>query len=71
MKPKSKFNKKRCMKCKWSSRVSYGFNNDGFTPKEQLCCMYKKDTGNLVMIDKKVVDLRGDDYDNCKLFERK
>ena len=71
MESKSKFNKKKCLKCK------YHGTGCGHSVKTQAgvlkvhcnysivdkTCLQKLDDGT-------IIDRRGDDYDNCKLYEK-
>ena len=64
MRQKGKFNKSKCKKCKYSSKIN-GMN------VTSVCCNYLiiNESSCLKNIDGKVVDIRGDDYNNCQLYE--
>ena len=72
----SKFNKKKCLMCKYAVNTSGGYmvhdkSGKTFTllcdysggNKDNECCLY-------IGEDKKVHDRRGDDYNNCLLFDQ-
>lgn len=59
----SKFNKSKCATCIYHSR------NSGRVGKQPIICNYSGITGHTCLTSegRKVVDKRGDDFDNCKL----
>ena len=70
---KPKFDKRKCLKCKWHGLgcggypVRVGFNGRtlpiycNYSISERTCLKKLKDGS--------IIDSRGDDYNNCKLFE--
>ena len=68
----SKFNKRKCAKCKY--RCTFSGANTGFkVSARNIGCYYGviSNTGTcLHLVNGKIIDRRGDDYDNCKLFEK-
>ena len=72
---KSKFNKKKCEQCKYhgyfgsKSQNAYSSNEAALN---HVMCEYAKcnKTTCLRLVGKELVDLRGSDYNNCKLFEK-
>ncbi len=63
MEHKSKFNKNKCKKCKYHG----GANINGNT----IHCYYAN-TGKTCLhrVGKEIIDRRGNDYNNCLLYER-
>ena len=61
----SKFNKKKCKKCKWHGRLCSGGQSGIYCNYSSL---HRKSC--LKRIGKDVVDVRGSDYDNCLMFEQ-
>ena len=52
------FNLKRCKKCKYHGGIS-----------SDICCDYSRTgTTALKKVGNKVIDMRGEDPDNCKLY---
>lgn len=78
---KAKYNKEKCYRCKYHSEATCGYlvkimNNDGSYRMATVCCDYLTITGKSCLVDvadkngyKKTIDRRGDDRNNCKLFE--
>lgn len=66
MKYKSKFDKKKCQRCKYHGKVQGALNGSG------IHCYYgvinKKSC--LQVQNNKVIDTRGDDFRNCLLLEK-
>lgn len=67
----SKFNKRKCAKCKYRCTFSgtAGFN----VSSRNVGCYYSVVSNNgscLHLVNGKIKDRRGDDYDNCKLYEK-
>ena len=57
------FNKTKCKKCKYRAKC----NGEGV---KVLACNYSSYHGTcLKRVGKEVIDLRGNDPDNCKLYE--
>lgn len=70
MKSKPKFNKKKCVKCKYhSTGLGYPVMIDGH--QKTIHCNYSI-TGQtcLRMTENGIVDARGYDYNHCKLYEK-
>lgn len=68
-----KFDKSRCLKCVFRLEDTSGYstkNARGDTVT--LVCNYAGVTGHTCLhtVGKKVVDKRGDDYNDCKLFKK-
>lgn len=66
---KSKFNKHKCAKCQYMGKasVSYGSRATG-----GIYCDYGNRTGQTCIYrsGREILDRRGDDFNNCKLYER-
>lgn len=64
---KSKFDKKRCKKCKWHGKMAYGTTSPVY-------CNYTATApegyGCLRIIQGEKIDMRGTDYSNCLLYEK-
>lgn len=69
---KPKFNKSKCRKCKYhGTGVGYPikqgdnvvFIHCNYTHRDRGSCLRKLEDGT-------IVDIRGEDYNNCALFER-
>lgn len=71
-KTKPKFNKDKCLKCKYHSKqLSGGYQGKGEDGKNYYVhCNYSK-TGQTCLIDTgfDTYDMRGEDYNDCKLFK--
>lgn len=68
---KPKFNKNKCVKCKYHTRSSVGHPVRVGNNSVRICCNFASITGCTSLKPgpyNSVTDLRGDDYDNCKLF---
>ena len=70
------FNKKKCRKCKYHSYVGHAVQRGEYTGDyrdNQVVCFYsirsKSGHGCLHRVGKEVIDRRGTDPENCKLFE--
>lgn len=61
-----KFNKKKCKKCKWHGKLCSGGQGGG------IFCNYGSlhKRSCLTRIGRDVVDIRGNDHDNCLMFEK-
>lgn len=74
MRNKPKFNKTKCLKCKYRLERMSGFyvgKRNG--RKISVACNYSSIKGHTCLRPsgyRQTYDLRGDDYDNCKLFEK-
>lgn len=56
----SKYDKSKCSKCKWRGKLSFGF-----------CCYYSLSGQSAYRRQgKELIDARGEDYYNCKLFKQ-
>lgn len=73
---KPKFDKKKCLTCIYHGEgVGYSVrvpNKDGTYSLKVVNCNYAGVTGETCLKpapNNEVIDLRGDDYDNCKLYE--
>lgn len=68
MEYKPKFDKKKCKRCKYRGRGTGYIVKTGFSP---IHCDYARtnDQTCLTRIGKDVIDRRGNDYNNCLLFE--
>ena len=67
----SKFNKQKCMKCKYRCTVSSGAGLK--ISARNVACYYgalSNQGSCLTLVKGKIVDRRGDDYDHCKLYEK-
>lgn len=64
---KTKFDKQKCKSCMYCGRRqtyhSAGFMYCNYAGIEGQTCLHK--------VGKDIVDRRGDDYDNCKLYVKK
>lgn len=64
MKKSTKFNKEMCKQCRFHGRISgvdTGTVFCNYASLNDTTCLYRK--------GRHVVDMRGYDHDNCKLFE--
>lgn len=69
----SKFNKAKCAKCKFRCNVSASAGAEYKQSNRNIGCYYGElsHKGTCLQIqDGKLVDRRGDDYNNCKLYEK-
>jgi hypothetical protein len=66
---KAKFSKRKCLRCKYHGIGCGGYTTIKNGKSVQVYCNYSvtEDTC-LKLVDGKVIDQRGDDYYNCKLF---
>jgi len=70
-KHRSKFNKSKCLQCKYRCTFSGGAGLK--VSPQNVACYYGalSQTGTcLRLVNKQIVDIRGDDYNNCKLYEK-
>lgn len=63
------YNKKKCRKCKYSSYIGGGHKK--YTSDLKITCNYSMITDQTCLFRKngKIVDRRGNDPENCKLFD--
>ena len=63
------FNKEKCRKCKYYSVLDGGWYDNG--SDDRIFCNYSSCTGNTCTKRQngKIIDIRGNDPENCKLFE--
>lgn len=70
---KPKFNKRKCVKCKYHGTGCNGYPvRVGFSDRTiPVFCNYSKTERTCLkkLNDGRIIDLRGDDYNGCKLFE--
>ena len=67
---KSKFDKRKCMKCVYKCTMSLG--SGAKASPNNVACYYSVMSNNgscLELVKGKLVDRRGNDHDNCKLFK--
>lgn len=72
MRKKAKFNKSKCLKCKYHYKMSNCFQ--GRTERGayySVVCNYASITDHtcLTREGNRVIDRRGEDYNDCKLFQ--
>ena len=71
MRNKPKFSKKRCLRCKYHGLGHHGFVTCIDGKGVNIYCNYATITGHTCLkpvSPHESVDLRGDDYYNCRLF---
>lgn len=70
MEHKSKFNKQKCVTCKYHGKASTA-DGTGNKNLNGVHCYYAN-TGETCLrrVGNKVIDIRGEDFNNCKLYER-
>lgn len=71
MRKGSKFDKKKCLKCKWhGTGIGYPVKISEIR-HDVIHCNWSSynDSACLKMVNGEVIDIRGDDYHHCKLFE--
>lgn len=71
MSDKPKFNKRKCLKCKYHSRLSQGYSVRVGHESIHVICNFATVTGITCLkpdSNNSTTDLRGEDYDNCMLF---
>lgn len=72
MRNKPKFDKQKCLKCRYHCKFSAGYHVvDGKGEGENIACNYASITNSTCL--KRVArdelkDIRGEDFNNCKLF---
>lgn len=71
MRDKPKFNKQKCLKCKYHAFSSNGYRAVIGRGSRDVICNFATITGITCLKPEpgySTSDLRGEDYDNCKLF---
>ena len=67
----AKFNKQKCLKCRYHNYGCGGYLATVRKRRQAVYCNYASITGNTCLKPTGLfttVDVRGDDYNNCKLF---
>lgn len=71
MRNKPKFNKRKCLECKYRGYISQGHLIRTGNKSVHVCCNFASITGITCLkplSGYRTTDLRGDNYNNCKLF---
>jgi hypothetical protein len=66
-----KFNKRKCLRCKYHTHMSQGYSVRVGHRSIHVCCNFATVTGITCLKPEpghRTSDLRGEDYDDCKLF---